>query len=85
MERARQVLYYGLNRYIYHPLKQVVGQYRAERVKEFLHLRQVMERVFRAEGYPEMRPGTRERLRDVFDKDIRQLESFLDRDLSHWR
>lgn len=84
VERARQLLYYGLNRCVYHPLKRAIGQYRADRLKEFLRLRQIMERWFRQEGYPDMSLDTRERLREVFEEDIQRLEEFLGRDLSHW-
>ncbi|MFO8099854.1 MAG: sulfotransferase [Salinibacter sp.] len=34
---------------------------------------------------PPMAPAVRERLRNRFEDDIRQLESLLDRDLSQWR
>jgi hypothetical protein len=84
IERVRQFLYYGINRYVYHPLKRAIGQYRADRLKKTLRLRQIMERLFRKDGYPDMDPGTRNRLRTVFEEDIRRLESLLDRDLSHW-
>jgi len=84
VERARQLLYYGLNRCVYHPLKRAIGQYRADQLKELLRLRQIMERWFRQEGYPDMDPDTREQLRGVFETDIHKLEDFLDRDLSHW-
>jgi len=83
-EKTRQVLYHGLNRYVYHPLKRLVGQYSADRIKGALHLRRIMERLFRKEGYPDMHPDTRKRLRRVFEDDIQKLASFLDRDLSHW-
>ena len=84
VERTRQLLYYGINRCLYHPLKRAIGQYRADQLKEFLHLRQIMERLFRKEGYPDMEPETRERLRGVFEEDIQKLASLLNRDLSHW-
>jgi len=84
VERARQMLYYGLNRYFYHPLKRAIGQYTADRIKEAFRLRQIMERLFRRDGYPDMNPETRSHLCDVFADDVRQLQDFLDRDLSHW-
>lgn len=84
VERIRQLLYVGLNRYLYYPLKQAIGQYRAERIKESLRFRQIMERWFRKEGYPDMSPDTRDQLQEVFEDDIQKLASFLDRDLSHW-
>jgi hypothetical protein len=84
IERARQVLYHVLTRYAYHPLKRAIGQYTADRIKETLRLRQVMERLFRRDGYPEMDPDVRARLRSEFEDEIRGLESLLDRDLSHW-
>lgn len=84
VEKTRQVLYHGLNRYVYHPLKRLVGQYSADRIKDTLHLRRIMERLFRKEGYPDMNPDTRKRLQGVFEDDIQKLASFLGRDLSHW-
>jgi hypothetical protein len=84
VERVRQLLYYGINRCLYHPLKRMVGQYRADRLKEALRLRQIMEQLFRKDGYPDMNPDTRDRLKEVFEDDIQKLEDFLDRDLSHW-
>jgi hypothetical protein len=84
VERIRQFLYMSLNRHVYHPLKRAIGPHTADRIKEALHLRQIMERFFRDEGYPEMKTDTRERLCQIFSEDIQKLESFLDRDLSHW-
>lgn len=84
VERVRQLLYYGINRCLYHPLKRAIGQYRADRLKEALRLRQIMEQLFRKDGYPDMDPSTRDRLREVFEDDIQKLENFLSRDLSHW-
>jgi hypothetical protein len=84
VERVRQHLYVGLNRYLYHPLKRAIGPHTADRIKEIFRLRQIMERWFRQEGYPDMNPDTRERLRKVFADDIQRLEEFLGRDLSHW-
>lgn len=85
IERTRQVLYHVLTRYAYHPLKRAIGQYTADRVKEKLRLRQVMEYLFRQDGYPEMDPAIRSRLQNKFEDEIRGLESLLGRDLSHWR
>jgi len=84
VEWMRQRLYVGLNRYLYHPLKRAIGPHTADRIKEILRLRQIMERWFRKEGYPDMDPDTRDRLREVFEDDIQKLENFLSRDLSHW-
>lgn len=84
IERIRQLLYVGLNRYLYHPLKRAIGPHSADRIKETLRLRQIMERLFRKEGYPDMSPDTRDQLREVFEDDIQKLEGFLDRDLDHW-
>ncbi|WP_103027254.1 sulfotransferase domain-containing protein [Salinibacter altiplanensis] len=84
VERVRQFLYMSLNRHLYHPLKRVIGPHTADRIKEALHLRQIMERFFRKEGYPEMKLETWEQLYEIFREDIQKLESFLDQDLSHW-
>jgi hypothetical protein len=35
--------------------------------------------------YPDMKPEARQYLRSIFKEDIAQLESYLNRDLSHWR
>lgn len=85
IERTRQVLYHVLTRYAYHPLKRAIGQYTADRVKEMLRLRQMMEHFFRQDGYPEMDSDIRSRLQEEFKDEIRSLELLLDRDLSHWQ
>lgn len=84
IERSRQILYHFLVRYAYQPLKQVVGQYTADRIKETLGIRRLMEKGFRRQGYPEMAPSTRRRLEERFENEIRSLSSLLGRDLSHW-
>ena len=35
--------------------------------------------------YPDMRPETRQRLREIFQGDIRELEALAGRNLSHWQ
>jgi hypothetical protein len=83
-ERIYTTLYDGLTQYVYHPVKQWVGPARAERLKNTLRLRETLESMFRKEGYPDMAPDTRARLRDHFADDIVRLEDLTDRDLSHW-
>jgi hypothetical protein len=83
-ERAYTTLYDGLTRYLYHPMKQWVGPARAERLKNTLRVREILETLFRQEGYPEMADDTRARLRDHFSDDIARLEAHTDRDLSYW-
>jgi hypothetical protein len=83
-ERVYTALYDGLTRYVYHPVKQWVGPARAERIKNALRLREALEALFRDEGYPDMAPDTRARLREHFADDVARLEAMTGRDLSHW-
>lgn len=83
-ERIYTTLYDGLTQYVYHPVKQWIGPSRAERIKNTLRVRETLESIFRKEGYPDMAPDTRARLRDHFADDIAKLEDLTDRDLSHW-
>lgn len=77
-------VYNGLNRYVYTPMKKAVGQERAAAVKDALRVRHLLERAFRKQGYPEMRPETRARLVERFAEPNRRLGEMLGRDLSHW-
>ncbi len=83
-ERLYTGLYDGLVQYVYHPMKQWVGPARAARLKNALRVREMLESLFREEGYPDMAAGTRDRLRDHFADDISRLESITGCDLSHW-
>jgi len=84
LERMYTALYDGMTRYVYQPVKQVVGPARAERLKNTLRVREALESIFRTEGYPDMAPETRTRLREHFADDITRLEGLTGRDLSHW-
>lgn len=78
-------LYSYLNRTVYHPLKQAVGVRRADRLKETLRVRTVMERVFFREGYPAMSLQTRARLTEIFKDELSGLETLTGASLSQWR
>ncbi len=49
-----------------------------------LRVRETLESLLREDGYPDMAPDTRARLREHFADDIARLEERTDRDLSHW-
>jgi hypothetical protein len=83
-ERMYTGLYDGLTQYVYHPMKLWVGPAHAETLKNTFRVREVLESLFREEGYPDMASETRERLRAHFADDIARLEVLTDRDLSHW-
>jgi hypothetical protein len=83
-ERLYTGLYDGLTQYVYHPMKQWVGPARAESLKNTLRVREALESLFRSEGYPDMAPNTRARLREHFADDVARLEAMTGRDLSHW-
>lgn len=84
-ERMYTALYDGLTQHVYHPVKQWIGPARAEWLKNTLRVRETLETLFRNEGYPDMSPETRSRLRDHFADDIARLEDLTGRDLQHWR
>jgi hypothetical protein len=77
---------YGfLSREVYYRLKQVLGPRRAQRIKEAFRVRQVMERVFFREGYPQLSAATRTSVRKRFSSDIASLEALTGVSLDHWR
>ena len=84
LERVYTQLYDGLTRHVYHPVKRWIGPARAERLKNTLRVREALESMLRAEGYPEMAEDTRARLRQHFSDDVARLESLIDRDLQDW-
>jgi hypothetical protein len=84
LERMYTALYDGMTRYVYQPVKQAVGPARAERLKNTLRVREALETIFRADGYPDMAAETRARLRRHFADDIARLEDLTGRDLQHW-
>lgn len=84
LERAYTALYDGMTRYLYQPFKQAVGPARAERIKNILRVRETLESIFRADGYPDMDDDTRAHLHGHFSDDIARLEAFTGRDLQHW-
>ncbi len=84
LEGLYQHLYRGLVRFAYTPLKQMIGVRQAIMLKERLHAREIMERVFRKPGYPPIPVATRRRLQSLLIKDIAELEVLLGRKLPAW-
>lgn len=84
VDRIHTMTYNGLNRYIYHPLKNRIGFVAAWKIKEKLRIRQVMQKVFMKEGYPVISPKERALILDIVKDDIRLLQSQTGRDLSAW-
>ncbi|MCS3657974.1 hypothetical protein GGQ11_002775 [Salinibacter ruber] len=83
-EWTHEVLYEILNRKLYHPLKNMIGLQSADRIKDALRVRPIMEFLFRKKGYPDMRASTRQHLRERLQDDVRKTEELIDRDLSIW-
>lgn len=83
--KLHSLVYDNLNRYIYLPLKQVVGDHNSALLKDSLKIRQIMQGLFYKSGYPEMNIETRSSLTKYFDNDIKRLEDLTGRSLSHWR
>jgi hypothetical protein len=84
-EQAYTKVYDFLTTQVYMPLMNILGHNRAEKIKNKLRVREVMEIIFRSTGYPNMNPETRVALRDYFSEDIRKLESLVGIDLQHWK
>jgi len=78
-------LYTTLSRAAYQPLKHAIGVGRANRVKDTLRVRQIMEWAFFRRGYPPLRPGTRAALNREFADQVRGIENFLNRRLDSWK
>lgn len=78
-------LYATLSRRIYKPMKLAIGFQRADRIKEALRIRPLMESLFFRKGYPNLAADTRQALVHEFESEVTGLESFLKRDLSAWR
>jgi len=81
---VHDVLYDVLNRKLYHPLKNLIGLQRADRIKGLLRVRPLMESLFRKKGYPDMKAATRRRLRERLRPEVRETEALIGRDLSMW-
>lgn len=81
---AHQTLYATLHRRMYGPLKHFLGSWRAERIKNGLHVRQIMELLFMRPGYPPIPETMRQQLTDIVAEDLRCLERLIDRDLTAW-
>lgn len=84
-QAVHERIYDALNRRVYHPLKRVIGFKAADRIKEALRVRQLMERVFYQQGYPQMTSSERAKVLSMISDDVKRLESLVGRDLSHWR
>ena len=78
-------VYTMIQRGIYGPLKKLLGSWHAERLKNALHVRQVMEALFMRPGYPPLPKETRLWLTTILADDLRQLERLTCRDFTVWR
>ncbi len=79
------IIHNQLSRRVYYPLKRLMGIYNANRIKELLKVREIMEHIFMQQGYPKMNPKTRTFLRNHFATEIENLSILTGRDLSHWQ
>lgn len=84
-DRIHAFLYEYLARRIYYRIKLGLGVRKAERIKDTLRFREIMEHLFQQKGYPPMHPDTRSFLRDRLAEDIQRLADLTGRDLSHWQ
>jgi hypothetical protein len=84
-QKLHAYIYIMLVRMFYQPMKRKIGLERADKLKEMLRIRGLMERVFFRSGYPKMAIGMRRKLIEKFDEDICGLESHLNRKLTSWR
>lgn len=73
-----------LSRGVYMPMKRALGVPRADRLKEALGIRPLLERIFFRQGYPPMSADTRERLVEVFRADVDRTTDLTGRELAHW-
>jgi hypothetical protein len=83
--RMHASTYQFLVHHVYRHVRGVLGERRADALKESLRVRQIMEGIFNRPGYPPMKPETRESLRQKLAPEIQGVASFLGRDLSHWK
>lgn len=70
---------------IKYPISNAIGHKKTEKIKNKLRVREVMEFLFRSEGYPEMKEETRSFLKSYFKEEVENLESLIERDLSDWK
>lgn len=84
-EKAYRAVYDFLVEKVYGPMRKSIGDSTADKVKNLLKVREIMEAVFREKGYPDMKKSTRHRLKNYFREDIESLESLIDHDLSSWK
>ncbi|HLG14349.1 MAG TPA: sulfotransferase domain-containing protein [Blastocatellia bacterium] len=82
---AHRKLYGLMQRGLNRPLKRIVGPWRADRIKERLRVRQVMEGLFMQPGYPAIPSAVRHQLASLLAGEIQQVEALLGRNLSAWR
>lgn len=84
LERMYTRLYDILTQYVYFPLRHTIGRRVAEAIKNRVGVREMLEGIFRRDGYPDMAPDLQADLRSEFADDIRDLETLTGRDLQHW-
>lgn len=70
---------------IHGPILKVIGDESTEKIKNMLRVREIMEFLFRSEGYPEMKEETRAFLKSYFREEVENLEGLIERDLSNWK
>lgn len=78
-------LYTVLSRSIYLPLKRTIGVRRADRIKDLIRVRPLLESLFFRKGYPQMNRATRDRLNQEFSAQTAGIAGLLKRDLSSWK
>lgn len=83
--KAYTHVYSFLVRFIYRPVRRVIGLKSASAIKDTLRARQIMSAIFHKRGYPKMAAATRAELCKRFEADVRELEAMTGRDLSAWR
>ncbi len=84
LDYIHRALYGFLVRHIYNPMKVAMSPRHAAAVKDGLRVRQIMERVFFRQGYPDMGIEVRQLLSDKLASEIEALGCLTGRDLSHW-
>ncbi len=83
-ERMQRHIYAILAKYIYKPLKILLGVQRADKLKAMLRVREGMDFFFHDAEYPSLSSEVQTNLSRRFDSDVRELSKLLGRQLSHW-
>lgn len=83
-ENLHRRIYTFLVRYVYRPLKALLGVRKADRIKSTLRVRETMDFLFHDAEYPCLSSEMRAVVSRRFDSDVRELSNFLGRPLNHW-